>query len=88
MLCLLSAGLGGYINSINGDVGKLATTFEEYMSEMTTSVDAVSANLTGMETAIAGEMEKLGRRVAGAETAGGSVAGSRRCRRSEMSAKS
>ncbi len=32
-------GLGNYINNINGDVGKLASTFEKYIGEITTNMD-------------------------------------------------
>ena len=36
-------GLGNYINNINGDVGKLASTFEKYIGEITADLDVVKA---------------------------------------------
>ncbi len=32
-------GLGNYINNINGDVGKLASTFEKYIAEVKEDIE-------------------------------------------------
>ncbi len=45
-------GLGNYINNINGDVGKLASTFEKYIGDITRGMVGVAENVTAMEKAL------------------------------------
>ncbi|TRY70641.1 hypothetical protein TCAL_15045 [Tigriopus californicus] len=48
-------GLGNYINNVNGDVNKLANSFERYISELKTEVVNMTTNLTNLEETVTTE---------------------------------
>ena len=61
-------GLGNYINTINGDVGKLANTFESYISDMTKTMIVLADNVTAIETDLVVDTENLNKRLLSVET--------------------
>ena len=61
-------GLGNYINNINGDVGKLANSFETFIGDITKGIVKLSGNVSELTDSLESETNMLKNRMSSVES--------------------
>ena len=68
-------GLGNYINNINTDLGKLASTFEKYISNLSEDIDVMAENVTSIEGSLRDETSEIRTLIQAVELANANLKG-------------
>jgi chromosome segregation ATPase len=68
-------GLGDYINTINGDLGKLANTFENYVDDLSGNASSLSKNVSRIELSLEKETSSLRNSIHSAQQVGTTLKG-------------